>query len=68
MVAGPKFVSKAGNYMLMRKALYGLNISSVAFRAFPAETLYAMGYRPSYANPDLYLRPELKMDGFEYYE
>ena len=47
VVSGPEFGSKAGNNMLTRRALYGLKISGSAFRAFLAETLDAMGYRPS---------------------
>ena len=67
MVAGPKFGSEARNNMLARKALYGLKSSGTSFRDFLAETLYAMGYRPSYADLDLWLRPAVKPDGFEYY-
>ena len=54
--------------MLIKKALYGLKSSGAAFRAFLAETLDAMGYKPSYADPDVWLRPAVKSDGFEYYE
>ena len=68
MVAGPKFGSEAGKNMITRKALYVLKISGVAFRAFLADTLDAIGYRPSYADPYLCLRPEVKPDGFRYYE
>ena len=68
VVAGPKFGSEAGNNMLARKALYELKRYGAAFRAFLTETLDAMGYRPSYSDLDLWLQPELKPDGFEYYE
>ncbi len=54
--------------MLVKKALYGLKSSGAAFRAHLAETLDAMGYRPSYADPDVWLRPAVKPDGTEYYE
>ena len=54
MVAGTDFGSEAGNNMLERKALYGLKISGTTFRAFLTETLDAMGYHMSYANPDLW--------------
>ena len=67
VVAGPNFGSEAGNNMLARKALYGLKISGEAFRAFLTETLDAMGYRPSYADPNLWLRPAVNPDGFKYY-
>ena len=39
--------------MLMRKALYGLTRSVTAFRAFLEEIMDAIGYRPSYTDPEL---------------
>ena len=54
--------------MLARKAIYGLKSSGTVFRSFLAETLDTMGYRPSYANPCLWLRPAVKTDGSEYSE
>ena len=68
MVAGTKFVYEAGKNMLVRKSLYGLNNYGAAFRAFLAETLDVMCYWPSYPKPDLWLWPEVKPDGFDYYE
>jgi hypothetical protein len=47
-MAGPEFGSEAGKNMLVKKALYGLKSSGAAFRAFLAEMLHAMGYKPSY--------------------
>ena len=67
MVAGPKCGSESGNNMLVRKALYVLKSSGAAFRAFLGETLNVMVYRQSYADLDLWLRPALKTDGFDYY-
>ena len=37
-------------------------------RALLAETLYDLNYRPTKADPDVWLRPAFKPDGFEYYE
>jgi hypothetical protein len=54
--------------MIIKKALYGLKSSGAAFRAHLAETLDAMGYKPSYKDPDVWLRPAVKPDGFKYYE
>jgi hypothetical protein len=68
ILAGPEFGSEAGQNMLVKKALYGLKSSGAAFRAHLAETLDAMGYRPSYADPDVWLRPAVRPDGTEYYE
>jgi hypothetical protein len=66
--AGPKFGSEAGLPMIIKKALYGLKSSGAAFRAHLTETLDAMGYKPSYADPDVWLRKAVKPDGFKYYE
>ena len=54
--------------MLVIKYLYGLKSSGASFRAFLAKTLDKMGYRPSYSDPDLWLRPAVKPDVFEYRE
>ena len=68
MVAGPEFGSEAGNNMLVIKDLYGLKNYGAAFSFFLAETLDTMGYWTSYAEPDLWLRPSVNPEGFEYYE
>ena len=65
MVAGLEFGSEAGKNILMRKALYGLMSSGAAFRPFVSDNLDAMGYRPSYTDPELWLRPAVNPDRFE---
>ena len=49
-------------------ALYGLKSSVVAFREKLAWILYDIGYTPSKADLDVWLRPEVNPDGAEYYE
>ena len=66
--AGPEFGSESGMIMLIHKALYRLKSSGAAFRAHLAETLYDIGFVPTRANPDVWRRPAVKEDGFEYYE
>ena len=66
--AGPEFGSESGTIMLIRKALYGLKSSGAAFRTHLAETLYDIGFVPTWADPDVWRRPAVKEDGFEYYE
>ena len=68
VAARPKFESKAGKNMQVKKDLYGLKICGAAFRTFLEEILDAMCYIPSYADPDLRLRLAVKTDGFEYYK
>jgi len=54
--------------MLVVRALYGLKSSGAAFRALLAKTPYDLNYRPTKADPEVWLRPAVKPDGFEYYE
>ena len=66
--AGPEFGSDQGKIMIIVRALYGLRSSGAAFRALLAETLFNMGYKPSLADPDVYMRHAVKCNGFKYYE
>ena len=66
--AGAEFQSDAGKIMIVRKALYGLKSSGAAFRSKLAGVIWDLGYRPSKADPDVWLRPAVKPDGFKYYE
>ena len=67
-IAGPEFGSEAGTPMLVVRALYGLKSSGAAFRAFLADKLYDLGYQPSEADPDVWMRPAIKDKGFKYWE
>jgi Reverse transcriptase (RNA-dependent DNA polymerase) len=67
-IAGPEFGSESGSIMVIKKALYGLKTSGTAFRAHLVETLYELNHTPMKADPDVWIRPEVKPDGFEYYE
>ena len=66
--AGAEFGSESGSIMIMKKALYGLKGSGAAFRAHLAEKLHDIGFIPTRADPDVWHRPAVKPDGFEYYE
>ena len=63
-VDGHEFVLEDGQYIISKKALYGLKISGAEFRAHLSKTLSPMGYNPIYAYPDVYIRLELKPNGF----
>ncbi len=67
-IAGPEFGSEAGTIFIIKKALYGLKSAGAAFRSLLADTLMDIGYRPTKADPDVWLRPAVKVNGFEYYE
>ena len=67
-VAGPEFGTEEGSVMIIKMALYGLKSSGAAFRSKLASVIWDMGYRPTLADPDVWLRPALKTDGTTYYE
>ena len=67
-IAGPEFGSDQGKPLIITKALYGLKSSGAAYRAYFAQTLDELGFRPSIADPDVWMRAAVKPDGEEYYE
>ena len=67
-IAGPEFGHEEGTLFIVKQALYGLKSSGAAFRAKLANVLYEANFRPSRADPDVWLRPAVKPNGFEYYE
>ena len=67
-ISGPEFGSEKGMPMIIRKALYSLMSSRAAFRAHLAETLYDIGFRPSKADPDVWLRLAVKPNSQTYYK
>jgi hypothetical protein len=68
IIEGPEFGLQEGSIMIIRKPLYGLKSSGAAFRAHLAETLYELNYLPTEADPDVWIRPAVKPNGFEYFE
>ena len=56
VVAGPEFGLEAGQCMAFKKSLYELKRYGASFRAQLVETLYSIGYKPSYAFPDVRIR------------
>jgi hypothetical protein len=68
ITAGPEFGSEQGSTMIVKMALYGLKSSGAAFRSKLAGVLHDLNYRPSFADPDVWLKAAVKPCGFEYYE
>ena len=54
--AGPEFGEWEGHLLVVDKALYGLRTSGERWHAKFADTLRRMGFSPSYADPDVWLR------------
>ena len=66
--AGPEFGHEQDKVFLVVRALYGLKSASAAFRSFMAEKLDNAGFKSTYADPDVWIRPAIKPCGEEYYE
>jgi len=66
IVAGPEFGPELeGKRLIVDKALYGLKTSAVHFHKHLSVKLRKMGFRPSKADPDLWIR-KLKNGLYEY--
>jgi hypothetical protein len=67
-IAGKEFGPKnAGRPVMIVRALYGLRSSGKSFRDFLATNLREMGYESTKTDPDLWMMPDTKADGTEYY-
>jgi hypothetical protein len=67
-IAGKEFGPKnEGRPVMIVRALYGLKSSGKSFRDFLANNLREMGYVSTKADPDLWMMPDVKADGTEYY-
>ena len=67
-IAGSRFGSEKGDVMIIARALYGLKSSGAAWRAKLAQTISDIGYFPSQADPDVWLKVATKEDGTPYYK
>ena len=67
-IAGAEFGSDKGAVMIIARALYGLKSSGAAWRAKLAQTMGDIGYFPSQADPDVWLKMATKKDGHPYYK
>jgi hypothetical protein len=56
IIAGPEFGDREGQLLIVRKALYGLRGSGQAFHEKFADTLLEMGFTPSKADADVWMR------------
>ena len=54
--AGPEFGPLEGHLLVIKKALYGLRTSGARFHAKFADTLRDLGFTPTYADPNVWIR------------
>ncbi|KAI2490433.1 Reverse transcriptase (RNA-dependent DNA polymerase) [Fragilaria crotonensis] len=67
-IAGKEFGSdKEGRVVVITRALYGLRSSGKAWRDHMAATLRDHGYTSCKADPDVWMKPRTKPDGFRYW-
>jgi Reverse transcriptase (RNA-dependent DNA polymerase) len=67
-IAGKEFGPKnEGRPVMIVRALHGLRSSGKAFCVYLAMHLREMGYQNSNADPDLWMKPNTKLNGVEYY-
>jgi hypothetical protein len=67
-IAGKEFGSRAGERVIIVRALYGLKSAGAAWRSHLASSLLTLGYKSCLADPDVWLREATKNDGTPYYE
>ena len=66
--AGNEWKADEGRVVVVVRALYGLKSSALQFRKHLAETLgNNLGFKPSLADPDLWLKPMSARNEFKYY-
>ena len=64
--AGPKWGQHEGKPVLIVWALYGLKSSGQAWRTHFAQTLEGMGFKSSFADPDVWYKASVKPNGEEF--
>jgi hypothetical protein len=67
IIAGPEFGVNKGRPALIVRALYGLRSSGARWHDHMAATLRDARYKSCKADPDVWMRPETKPDGFKYW-
>ncbi len=67
-VAGSEFSSEKGSVIIIARALYGLKSSGAAWRSTLAQSMEQLGYKPTQADPDVWIKRSLKDDGTPYYK
>jgi hypothetical protein len=57
-----------GKVLVLVRALYGLKSAGSSWRSTLAQALRDLGFESTLADPDVWLKPPARDDGFEYYE
>ena len=65
-IAGPEFGEKEGSVVIIKKALYGLATSARQWSLTLGDSIKEMGFRPTRADPDLWIRLSEDNNKYEY--
>ena len=65
-IAGPEFGEKEGCKVIIKKALYGLATSARRWSLTLGDAIKGMGFRPTRADPDLWIKENDSGDKYEY--
>ena len=66
-VLGPEFGDDAGKTAIIVRALYGLKSASAAFARHVRDCMEHLGWKQCRGDADVWLKPEVREDGYEYY-
>ena len=66
--AGSEFGSEKGSIMIIARALHGLKSSRAAWRSTLAQSMEQLDYKPTQADPDVWIKRAMKGDGTPYYK
>ena len=65
-IAGPEFGEKEGSVVIVKKALYGLATSARQWSLTLGEAISNMGFQPTRADPDLWIKLDEGSNKYEY--
>ena len=65
-IAGKEFGQKQGCILILQKALYGLATSARAWNLELGDTIRSLGFKPTRADPDLWIKIDKSRDEYEY--
>ena len=66
--SGTEFGTEKGMFMMISRALYGLESYGATLRAKLTETLMSLGYKSSTADADVWMKRDFKTNGDPYYK
>ena len=66
IIAGPEFKELQGHLLIMIKALYGIRSGGARWHDRLFDILQGLKFKPSKADPDVWMRPELGRTCYEY--